>query len=201
MIHAAGQTTNQETFFACADKIRALPAAQFARELASVLGLKRRGDLQDVIRDLFIAEDDPEVVDALIQQGDALETPPPDWNGVGYYPYLPQQVSKVLAEVRNPLTVSNLVKGLDAKSDMVAAGCSQALWAIGTPEAVQGLLSTLGHAGGVRREYCLEAVTGLKNPAVLPELQTQLARQTDPQVRQAIQKAITAIQQAAIPKP
>ena len=194
-------SADQSTYDRLVVQIRSLPASQFARELASILGKKKSYRLQDVIRDLFIAEDDPEVVDALIQQGDALETPPPDWNGVGYYPYLPQQVSKVLAEVRNPLTVSNLVKGLDAKSDMVAAGCSQALWAIGTPEVVQGFLSTLGHASGARREYCLENIAGLKNPAALPELQTQLPRQTDPQVREAIQKALIAIQQATNPKP
>lgn len=137
-------------------------------ELLKRVGTKPDRDIQEAVRTALLRSGSPAVVDALMAHAEAAED----------NDYLWREVGRILASIRNPQSVPQLLDGLASTNQAIVAGCSLALAAIGAPEGIQGLLGQLANSEGADSVILADAISKTRSPAALPVLTSLLTGQT-----------------------
>lgn len=154
-----------------------------------------RHHLANEMRPRFMVNDEPAFVVALIKRLEVEKDTASEFTLI--------ELANLLGNMTaSPALVPELIKGLESTgSDRVYNACERALSTLATPEAARALVRQSIVASDNPREddisrksYCLLAIAGLRNQALIPYLESELAKTQDPRLAMHLKGAIIGTQ-------
>lgn len=139
--------------------VERINAENYTIELTEIIGQQKNNDLREAARTALLLSSSPQVIDALVNLANFTEDQ-----------RLIRDIGRTLSNVRSSEAVSRLCAALHSSNIVIVAGCAAALGAIGTEEAVRGLVAGYAEVDQVRKTLVLEAIAGVRNSSAIPVL-------------------------------